>query len=124
MVNGRVVYLGGEYRPWDEANVHIMSHSFGRGSAIFEVISFSDTPAGPAVFRLDEHVSRFFRSASLLGMEPPLTPGELQEAVLQTVKLSGLKAGLIKVFGFYPGDLLGGSSSPGAVSGGRFCVLA
>ena len=102
MVNGRVVYLGGEYRPWDEANVHIMSHSFGRGSAIFEVISFSDTPAGPAVFRLDEHVSRFFRSASLLGMEPPLTPGELQEAVLQTVKLSGLKAGLIKVFGFYP----------------------
>jgi branched-chain amino acid aminotransferase len=102
MVNGRVVYLGGEYRPWDEANVHIMSHSFGRGSAIFEVISFSDTPAGPAVFRLDEHVSRFFRSASLLGMEPPLTPAELQEAVLQTVKLSGLKAGLIKAFGFYP----------------------
>ncbi len=102
MVNGRVVYLGGEYRPWDEANVHIMSHSFGRGSAIFEVLSFSDTPAGPAVFRLDEHVSRFFRSASLLGMKPPLTPGELQEAVLQTVKLSRLKAGLIKVFGFHP----------------------
>jgi branched-chain amino acid aminotransferase len=66
------------------------------------VISFSDTPAGPAVFRLDEHVSRFFRSASLLGMEPPLTPAELQEAILQTVKLSGLKAGLIKVFGFSP----------------------
>ena len=103
MVNGRVVYLGGEYRSWDDANVHIMSHSFGRGSAIFEVIAFSDTPAGPAVFRLDEHVSRFFRSAALLGMEPPLTPGELQEAVLQTVKRSGLKAGLIKVFGFYPG---------------------
>ena len=102
MVNGRVVYLGGEYRPWDEAHVHIMSHSFGRGSAIFEVISFSDIPAGPAVFRLDEHVSRFFRSASLLGMAPPLAQGELQEAVLQTVKLSGLKAGLIKVFGFYP----------------------
>ena len=111
MVNGRVVYLGGEYRPWDEANVHIMSHSFGRGSAIFEVISFSDTPAGPAVFRLDEHVSRFFRSASLLGMEPPLTPGELQEAVLRTVKLSGLKAGLIKVFGFYP-DISSGVLPP------------
>lgn len=102
MVNGRVVYLGGEYRPWDEANVHIMSHSFGRGSAIFEVIAFSDTPAGPAVFRLDEHVARFFRSASLLGLEPPLTPGELQEAVLQTVKRSALRAGLIKMFGFSP----------------------
>ncbi len=114
MVNGRVVYLGGEYRPWDEANVHIMSHSFGRGSAIFEVLSFSDTLAGPAVFRLDEHVSRFFRSASLLGMKPPLTPGELQEAVLQTVKLSGLKAGLIKVFGFSPEISSGVLPPPGS----------
>jgi len=103
VLNERVVYLGGEYRPWDEANVHIMSHSFGRGSAIFEVIGFSDTPAGPAVFRLDEHASRFFRSAALLGMEPPCTPAELQEAVLETVRRNGLKAGLIKVFGFSPG---------------------
>jgi branched-chain amino acid aminotransferase len=102
VLNDRVVYLGGEYRSWDEANVPIMSHSFGRGSAIFEVIGFHDTPAGPAVFRLDEYVSRFWRSASLLGMEPPLTQEELQEAVLQTVKRSGLKSGLIKVFGFYP----------------------
>jgi branched-chain amino acid aminotransferase len=98
----RVVYLDGEYRAWDEANVPIMSHSFGRGSAIFEVIGFHDTPAGPAVFRLDEYIYRFWKSASLLGMDPPLTQEELQEAVLQTVKRSGLKAGLIKVFGFYP----------------------
>ena len=124
MVNGRVVYLGGEYRPWDEANVHIMSHSFGRGSAIFEVISFSDTPAGPAVFRLDEHVSRFFRSASLLGMEPPLDargaaggrPADGQAERAQSRFDQGVR--------FLPGDLLGGSSSPGPVSGGRFCVLA
>ena len=102
MLNERVVYLNGEYRPWDEANVHIMSHSFGRGSAIFEVIGFHETPAGPAVFRLDEYVSRFRKSASLLEMEPPLTTGELQEAVLQTVKRSGLNSGLIKMFGFYP----------------------
>jgi branched-chain amino acid aminotransferase len=120
-MNERVVYLGGEYRSWDEANVHIMSHSFGRGSAIFEVLSFSDTPAGPAVFRLDEHVSRFFRSASLLGMEPPLPPGELQEAVLQTVKLSALKAGLIKVFGFYPEISSGVLPPPGPF---RVAVLA
>jgi branched-chain amino acid aminotransferase len=102
MMKERVVYLGGEYRSWDEANVHIMSHSFGRGSAIFEVIGFHETAAGPAVFRLDEHVSRFRKSASLLEMEPPLTDGELLDAVLQTVKRSGLKSGFIKMFGFYP----------------------
>jgi branched-chain amino acid aminotransferase len=102
MLNERVVYLNGEYRPWDEAKVHIMSHSFGRGSAIFEVIGFHETPVGPAVFRLDEYVTRFRKSASLLEMEPPLTQEALQEVVLQTVKRSGLKNGFIKMFGFYP----------------------
>ena len=102
MLNERVVYLNGEYRPWDEANVHIMSHSFGRGSAIFEVIGFHETPAGPAVFRLDEHVTRFRKSASLLEMEPPLTAGELHEAVLETIRRNGLKSGVIKMMGFYP----------------------
>lgn len=102
MLNERVVYLNGEYRPWDEANVHIMSHSFGRGSAIFEVIGFHETPAGPAVFRLDEHVTRFRKSASLLEMEPPLTTGELHEAVLETIRRNGLKSGVIKMMGFYP----------------------
>lgn len=102
MMNKRAVYLGGEFCSWEEANVHIMSHSFGRGSAIFEVIGFHQTQAGPAVFRLDEYVSRFFRSASLLEMELSLTQAELQEAILQTVKRSGLGSGLIKLFGFYP----------------------
>jgi branched-chain amino acid aminotransferase len=102
MMKDRVVYLDGEYRSWDEANVHIMSHSFGRGSAIFEVIGFHKTEVGPAVFRLDEHVSRFRKSALLLEMEPPLKDEELHEAILQTVKRSGLDCGFIKVFGFYP----------------------
>src|SRR4030042_36534 len=102
MLNERVVYLNGEYRPWDEANVHVMSHSFGRGSAIFEVIGFHETPAGPAVFRLDEYVTRFRKSASLLEMEPPLTTGELHEAVLETIRRNGLKSGVIKMMGFYP----------------------
>ena len=102
MLNNRVVYLGGEFRSWDEANVHIMSHSFGRGSAIFEVIGFHETPAGPAVFRLDEHVTRFRKSAALLEMEPPLTTGELHEAVLETIRRNGLKSGVIKMMGFCP----------------------
>ena len=102
MLTEREVYFNGEYRRWDEAKVHIMSHSFGRGSAIFEVIGFHDTPAGPAVFRLDEYLSRFWKSASLLEMEPPLTQGALQEAVLKLVKRSGLKSGFLKMYGFYP----------------------
>ncbi|MDI6726513.1 MAG: aminotransferase class IV [Smithellaceae bacterium] len=102
MLEERVVYLDGTYVPWDEAKVHIMSHSFGRGSAIFEVIGFHETAAGPAVFRLDEYIARFRKSALLLEMEQPLSSGELQEAVLETIRRNQLKKGIIKLMGFYP----------------------
>lgn len=102
MLKERVVYLDGTYAPWDEAKIHIMSHSVGRGSAIFEVIGFHDTPMGPAVFRLDEYVARFRKSAALLEMEPPLSAEALQEAVLETIRRNALKKGIIKMMGFYP----------------------
>ena len=102
MLEEREVYFNGAFRPWSEANVHLMSHSFGRGSAIFEVIGFHETPTGPAVFRLDEHLSRFWKSSSLLGMEPPLAPAALEAVVLSLVKRSGLKSGFLKLYGFYP----------------------
>ena len=102
MQKERLAYINGEYVSWDRAQVSIMSHSVGRGSAIFEVIGFHDTPHGPAVFRLDEHIARFCRSASLLEMGSPLTVGELKEAILSTVRRNGLKKGLIKMIGYYP----------------------
>lgn len=102
MLKERVVYVSGDYVPWDEAKVHMMSHSFGRGSAIFEVIGFHDTVDGPAVFRLDEHLGRFMNSASLIDMGPPLSPAGLTEAILVTLRRNGLKKGMIKLIGFYP----------------------
>jgi branched-chain amino acid aminotransferase len=102
MLKERAVYLDGTYAPWDEAKIHIMSHSVGRGSAIFEVIGFHETATGPAVFRLDEYVARFRNSAALLEMEPPLSAADLQEAVLETIRRNGLRQGVIKMMGFYP----------------------
>lgn len=101
MLEEREVYLNGAFRPWNEARVHVMSHSFGRGSAIFEVIGFHETPQGPAVFRLDEYVARFFRSAALLTMEVPLDAETLSQGILGLVRRSGLKNGFIKLYGFY-----------------------
>ena len=102
MIEDRIVYLNGEYVPWESANVHIMSHSFGRGSAIFEVISLHATDSGPAIFRLQAHIERLFRSAELLEMELPLTREELCEAVAGTVKRNALQKGFIKMICFYP----------------------
>jgi branched-chain amino acid aminotransferase len=102
MLEERVVFLNGQFVPWNEAKVHMMSHSFGRGSAIFEVMSLHESHAGPAVFRLDEHLHRLFRTAQLLDMEIPLSLETLHEAVLQAVKENGVKAGFIKIICFYP----------------------
>ena len=102
MYTDRIVYLNGEYVPWENATVHIMSHSFGRGSAIFEVISLHTTASGPAIFRLQAHLERLFKSAELLDMELPLSREELCEAVAGTVRRNKLQKGFIKMICFYP----------------------
>jgi branched-chain amino acid aminotransferase len=102
MLEERVVFVNSRFIPWKEAKVHMMSHSFGRGSAIFEVMSLHETEAGPAVFRLDEHIRRLFRTAQLLDMEIPLTPQAFQQAVMETVKENGVREGFIKIICFYP----------------------
>jgi branched-chain amino acid aminotransferase len=102
MLKDRVVFLNGEFVPWDKANVHMMSHSFSRGSAIFEVISIHKTNKGPVIFRLDEHSERLSTSAHLLEMDLPLSREDLQKAAIATVKRNGVQEGFIKIMGFYP----------------------
>jgi branched-chain amino acid aminotransferase len=102
MIKDRIVYINGEYVPWEKATVHIMSHSFGRGSAIFEVISLHATGSGPAIFRLQAHIDRLFKSAELLDMELPLAKEDLYKAVAGTVKRNRLQKGFIKMICFYP----------------------
>ncbi|MBW1774948.1 MAG: branched-chain-amino-acid transaminase [Deltaproteobacteria bacterium] len=101
MLEDRIVYVNGEYVPWNQATIHLMSHSVGRGSAIYEVMSLHHTADGPAIFRLDAHAERFFKTAELLHMQLPLSPREFQDAVMETVRRNGLKEGLIKTIAFY-----------------------
>lgn len=102
MLQNRIVYLNGDFLPWEQATVHMLSHSFSRGSAIFEVLSFHETDAGPAIFRLDRHIDRLFKSAEFLDMDLPLSREELTEIVSKTVRQNGLREGEIKIMGYWP----------------------
>jgi branched-chain amino acid aminotransferase len=102
MLAERVVCRDGEFVKWPEVTVHMMSHSFARGSTIFEVISFYETPAGPAVFRLKEHIARLLKSAALLDMQLPLSEASFCDTVVECVRRNGLRSGIIKIVGFYP----------------------
>ena len=63
------IWMDGALVDWDEAQVHVLSHALHYGSGVFEGIRCYETPDGPAVFRLTEHMERFERSARMLLMD-------------------------------------------------------
>lgn len=84
--NDRRIWLDGELVPWDDVTVHVLSHSMQRASLIFDFMSVHDTPRGPAVFRMPEHVRRLLRSAELLGLPLARGEAELCDAIVAAVR--------------------------------------
>ncbi len=95
------IWMNGRMVPWDEANVHVLSHGFSRGSAIFDVFGIHPGPKGPVAFRMDKHLERLFRSAELLRMEMAYGEDQLTEAVAESVKANNIGRGLIKILAYY-----------------------
>jgi branched-chain amino acid aminotransferase len=84
------IWMDGELVPWDEARVHVLTHSLHYGSGVFEGIRTYAAADGPAVFRLTDHIQRLFDSAKLIVMTIPYTREEIVEACKLTVRESGL----------------------------------
>jgi branched-chain amino acid aminotransferase len=95
-------WINGQFVDWEKATVPILSHSFGRGSAIFEVLDIVPTGRGPAFFGLKEHMERLYRSAELVYMELPLSQGDLTAAVAVAARENAVRNGLCKIFAYYP----------------------
>ncbi len=81
-----MIWLDGEFVPWANATVHVLSHSLQRGSLVFDYMSLNPTPRGPAIFRLDLHMRRMLRSCELLGLPIALDEGELSRAVIEAAR--------------------------------------
>ena len=86
------IWMDGELVAWDEATVHVLTHSLHYGLGVFEGIRAYPTSDGPAIFRLREHTRRLFRSAHILQMEIPFGEEEIFEAIKETVRVNGLDA--------------------------------
>ena len=93
--------------PWDQATVHIMTHTLHYGLGVFEGIRCYNTPRGPAVFRLDDHVKRLFNSAHIFLIDIPYTEGEIRKAILSTVKANKLKECYIRPIVYIGGGAMG-----------------
>ena len=96
----KYIWFNGELVEWDKAQVHVMTHALHYGSSVFEGIRAYDTPNGPVIFRLKEHIQRLFDSAKIYWMDMPFTPEQLCEACRVTVRENGLKSGYLRPLAF------------------------
>ncbi len=83
------VWMNGELIAWEDANIHIASHVIHYGSSVFEGIRSYDTPKGPRVFRLRDHMRRLFDSARIYRMDVPFTLDALVRAAVDTIRANG-----------------------------------
>jgi branched-chain amino acid aminotransferase len=90
------IWMDGELVPWDEARVHVLTHSLHYGSGVFEGIRAYPTSRGPAVFRLTDHMRRLHQSAYLFLMDMPYSVDELVEATKETVRVNRVESCYIR----------------------------
>ncbi len=83
--------MDGEFVNWDDAKVHILTHTLHYGLGVFEGIRCYETDRGPAIYRLREHVERLFKSAHIFMMKIPYTVDEIEQAIIKTISINGIK---------------------------------
>lgn len=95
------IWMDGNFVNWDDANIHVLTHTLHYGAGVFEGIRFYKTAKGPAVFRLKEHVERLFKSAEVFKMKIPFSQEKIAQAIRETVKANKLDGGYIRPIAYF-----------------------
>lgn len=95
------VWMNGRLVPWDDARVHVGTHTLHYGTGTFEGIRAYETARGPGLFRLTDHIERFYRSGKILGMPLTFSVPEMVEACKETVRSTGLKSCYVRPLAYY-----------------------
>jgi len=90
------IWMNGKMVNWADANIHVLSHVVHYGSSWFEGIRCYNTQKGPAIFRLDKHLERLFDSVKIYHAEIPFDRAELEEAILETIRVNKMKSCYIR----------------------------
>jgi branched-chain amino acid aminotransferase len=101
------IWMDGEFVDWEDAQVHVLTHGLHYGTGIFEGVRCYDTEDGPAIFRWDEHLERFYDSGKPYDIEIPFEPEELTEATLELIRRQDLQSCYIRPIAFYGYEELG-----------------
>ncbi len=101
------IWMNGKYVNWDDAKIHVLSHVIHYGSGIFEGIRCYNTPKGPAIFRLIEHTVRLFNSCKIYRIDIPFTKEEINQGIIELIKINKLKECYIRPLVYRGYDSLG-----------------
>src|SRR5450759_1878034 len=94
------IWQNGRIKPWAEATVHVMAHALHYGSSVFEGIRCYETPQGPAIFRLTDHIKRLFHSAKIYDIAIPYSLDELNAACREVIKANELSRAYLRPIAF------------------------
>jgi branched-chain amino acid aminotransferase len=102
-----IIWLDGEWLPWREAQVHVLTHTLHYGMGVFEGVRAYETPKGPAIFKLAEHTTRLFNSAKILRMDIPWDFDTLCQVQRDVVKKNNLDSAYLRPMCFYGSEGMG-----------------
>ena len=101
------IWYDGKMVPWREATTHVLTHTLHYGMGVFEGVRAYQTEQGTAIFRLEEHTDRLFRSAHILGMHMPFDKATLMDAQRAVVRENGLATAYLRPMAFYGAEAMG-----------------
>ncbi|KAF0192002.1 MAG: branched-chain amino acid aminotransferase [Gammaproteobacteria bacterium] len=102
-----VIWLDGKLVPWRDAKIHVLTHTLHYGLGVFEGVRAYKTDKGTAIFRLQDHTDRLFRSAHILGIKMPFDKKTLNDATCTVVRDNKLESGYIRPMCFYGSEGMG-----------------
>jgi branched-chain amino acid aminotransferase len=91
-----LIWLNGEFVPWDEAKVHVLTHGLHYGSGVFEGIRCYETESGPAIFRHADHLDRLAKSAEMYYLDLPFTTQQIRDATHELINRNQLRSCYIR----------------------------
>ncbi len=101
------IWLDGEIIDWQDANVHLLTHTLHYGLGVFEGVRAYSTPKGSSIFRLEDHTDRLFKSAEIVSMKIPFSKTQLNDAHKKIIKLNNLTEAYIRPMCFYGSEGMG-----------------
>jgi branched-chain amino acid aminotransferase len=102
-----LIWYDGKLVPWREATTHVLSHTLHYGMGVFEGVRAYKTTRGTAIFRLQAHTDRLFRSAHILGMPMPFDKEAINRAICSAVRENRLESAYIRPMCFYGSEGMG-----------------